>query len=209
MRVIQLLANQLRQQPEPNSSSSFWREITENCLQIMRNLSSVAAQLQLAELGQWNSQLLAFISSSQEPAHIEIAAGILANFTTREPEKIAAIEANAIPIMLNLISYFSQGPQASAKIVAPSMCVLHHLTIRHSMAMFAQEQVIAYRGLPVLVAAMMSHVQKNKAVLKETIDVICNFACNQLNFEHLRQCEVMLKLMQVLFEAVRAIEIKV
>lgn len=81
------------------------RDIIQNSLTIMRNLSDVAAQQSLAP---FITSLFGFLATTQEPTQIEIAACILSNLTTGlEENKSAAVKANAIPILLKHISHFS------------------------------------------------------------------------------------------------------
>lgn len=93
--------------PGAAASPTIARDIVQNCLMTLRNLSDAAAQS--AGLAPFIATLLCFLQSAPaaDSAHIEMAAAILSNLTVNEANKIAAIKSNAIPILLKLISHYS------------------------------------------------------------------------------------------------------
>lgn len=105
MNAIQPLSSHLMASSNFGAFSNS-RDIITNSLMTLRNLSDAATQL--PNLAPFITGLVNFLASSQDTCHVEKAAEILANLTVgHESNKIAALNSNAIPLLLQLIAHYS------------------------------------------------------------------------------------------------------
>jgi len=186
--------------------SSMSRDIIQNSLTIMRNLSDVAANTQQG-LAPFITSLFGFLATTQEPTQIEVAACILSNLTTGlEENKSAAVKANAIPILLKHITHYSGLAPGSSnmrnpKIVEPCLCALRHLTTRYADAFIVQDQVRAYQGLGTLTTLMSQYIPRNWSVTKALLGVVRNFVSNPSNNDEMRKYGMIQNVTTILYDA--------
>jgi hypothetical protein len=162
----------------------------------MRNLSDSATRLN--DLDPLIQFLVNFLASPQEAANLTLAAGILSNLTcNNETNKKCAQSVNAVQIVLNLVQAHMY---QNNKLVEPCVCILRHLTNKHSSTLLVHEQIRSINGIGVIVQ-LFNYQPYNWQVIKAALGLVRNLCGNQLNALQIRQHMTIQHLTQVFYDA--------
>lgn len=171
-------------------------DILHNILIDMRNLSDSATRLNdLEPLIQF---LVNYLGTSQDMNNLVLAAGILSNLTcNNEVNKKCALRMGIVHVLLNI---FQVHMFSSPRLVEPCVCILRHLTNKHSETLLVQEQVRSLNGIGVI-NQLFSVRPYNWQVIKAALGLTRNLCSNQLNAHQIRQFNVIQSCTQVFYDA--------
>lgn len=108
------------------------------------------------------------------------------------------MRSNGVQVLLKLLqqNLLTQKFQ----LLEPCICALRHITNRHADMLLCQEQIRTLNGF-VVISQLMSMQPRSWACVKALLGLVRNLCSNQLNATHLRQNQIIEKLMQILYDA--------
>ncbi|KAK3533536.1 hypothetical protein QTP70_023322, partial [Hemibagrus guttatus] len=169
------------------------QRVTQNCLWTLRNLSDAATKQDGLE---GLLQILIGLLANDDKNVLACASGTLSNLTCNNARnKTYVSQNNGVEALIHALLRAGE----KEDVAEPVTCALRHLTSRHQDAELAQNAVRMHYGIPPIVKLL------NKPhywpVVKAVVGLIRNLALCSANQPHLRDSDVIPKLVNLLKNA--------